>query len=93
VSVYWAYRGCNSQNVDEPKMNNTDTSVGRERRYIYAAGHYGSWLCLNGCCNTVCSCNVKIVEVKHGNKVVCAYYNNCKSGYYAYKQRTPGLRC
>jgi hypothetical protein len=93
VSVYWAYRSCNKENVDESNMNNTSTDNDRQRRAIYNAGYYRGLPCLNGCCYTMCSCSVRIVEVRVGTQLTCYYYNYCSSGYYLFRQATPGVYC
>jgi len=95
VSVYWAYRTCNKQNVDESNMNNTmsDDDESRQRRAIYNAGSYAGLPCLNGCCYTMCSCSLRIVEVRVGTQLTCYYYNYCSSGYYLFRQATPGVYC
>jgi len=93
VSVYWAYRTCNSQNTNESNRNNTSVDDGRQRRAIYNAGSYAGLPCLNGCCYTMCSCSLRIVEVRVGTQLTCYYYNYCSSGYYLFRQATPGVYC
>lgn len=94
VSLYWAFRSCNGQDVNQPTMSNTTSPDERQRRGLYYAGTYKGLPCLNGCCYTICSCSVQIIEVRIGTKLTCLYYNHCPTGYYYRSyQKTPGVIC
>jgi len=99
VSVYWAYRGCKNQNTETQNLNGT-SPTDRHRRAVYYAGTYQGMPCLNGCCWTVCACQVQVTETSTGcqfyywtggccNTVAQPYCSNA----YAFKQATPGKVC
>jgi hypothetical protein len=98
VSVYWAYRGCKEAktgtSIDKPDNND------RNRRDVYYAGTYYGMPCLNGCCYTVCACQVQVTETATG----CQFYYwtggccgsvqqpQCSNAYLFY-EATPGKAC
>jgi len=101
VSVYWAYRGCKNQRTDTSALNNTDANGNdRNRRAVYYAGTYQGMPCLNGCCYTLCACQVQVTETATG----CQFYywtGGCCgsvpqpycSNAYLFRQATPGKAC
>lgn len=61
VSVYWAYRSCGNQNGDESDKHD------RQRRAV----------CITSCCLRVCSCSIRLVQVRVGTRITCNFYNTC----------------
>jgi hypothetical protein len=103
VSVYWAYRSCASNPVDQSHLNTTSPTA-RNRRDIYYMGSYYGLPGLGGCCWAYFACQVQMTETITGiyhecqtyvwTNICCGAvaYPYCQNFYYGYWS-TPGLVC
>jgi hypothetical protein len=103
VSVYWAYRSCQGQQVDPSSMNRT-LSGDRKRRALYAMNPYHGLPGVGGCCEAFWACAVYMTETIEGAYHTCDTYVRtkyccdtvaqpyCSNWYYA-EWDTPDLEC
>jgi len=99
VSVYWAYRSCQAQLIDQP-----DQTGDRQRRTLYSISSYNGLPGLGGCCEAFWACQVRMTETIQGSLHTCTVYATygtcCGSVAYPYCSNvyqahwnTPNLAC